>query len=60
MVFGVGLTDGIESPWSFTVRREVSLLDTDSGVMVMLAGALRHISCSRFTVVSRSILSVKK
>ena len=60
MVLGVRLTDGIESPWSFIVRREVSLLDTDSGVMVMLAGALRHISCSRFTVVSRSILSGKK
>ena len=59
-MLGVGLTDGIESPWSCTVRSEVSLLDTDSGVMVMLVGALRHISCSRFTVVSRSILSIGK
>ena len=60
MVLGVGLTDEIESPWSFTVRREVSLLDTDSGVMIMVAGALRHISGSRFILVSHSIFSVKK
>ena len=60
MVLGVRVTDGIESPWSCTVRREASLLDTDSGVMIVLAGALRHISCSRFTVVSRSILSIGK
>ena len=27
----VGFTNGIESPWSCTVRRQVFLLDTDSG-----------------------------
>ena len=60
VVLGVRLTDGIESPWSCTVRREVSLLDTDSGVMIVLVGTVRHISGSRFTPVSRSILSIGK
>ena len=60
VVLGVGLTDGIEFPWIFTVRREVSLLDTDGGVMVVLVGTLRHISGSRFTLVSRFILSIGK
>ena len=60
MVFGVGLTDEIESPWSFRVRREVSLLDTDSGVMIVVVGTLRHISGSMFILVSRSILSIGK
>ena len=64
-IFGVSRISWENSLWSMLekkslVRREVFLIYTDSGVMVMIAGALRHVSCSRFTVVSRSILSGKK
>ena len=37
-LFFFDVVHGIESPWSCTVRREVFLLDTDSGVLFIETG----------------------